>query len=285
MIKKLAAVLMLVLCFGSVVKAETKTEVAERIVKDSLGDEQLKPIIDSIVGREVYLNPSIQPLKQVIVDFYNEVFTSDEFVKAVVKINTDLYTLEELLSLEKMMALPIHKTHQKKLPEYLTKINQLSIQVMLANQLKFRELILEAQKKLPKAVTPEPAQPEFSLKSVAYTDQTACPNYPYETLVGTWGGEREDSKTGTVHTWKNTRYPNGKMLIEFTDVSKDGVVDRFSEEGLWSYSGCLYTSIIQKIDDRDVFYQEVYRVHEVNDSMMRYSSFRVGEEFTVKKLK
>lgn len=297
MIKKLVSIIAFSMCVGVFAKGETHSEVALRIVQDSLSEEQLRPIIDSMAAREIYVTPSLKPYKSVIIDFYTEMFSSDEFIKALAKINTEIFTLEELLDLEKMMALPIYKTHQEKLPEYLTKLSQLSIQAMLANQFKLQELLKEAQEKnqegTPNKVQKniledfftKPKQVDFPIDSAAYTDDTACSNAPSDTLVGTWAGEWVDEKTGDVNKWTTVRHKNGKMSIEFITVNTGGVIDRFTEEGLWSYSGCLYTAIIKKVAGRDDLFQEVYRVHEINDSMMRYSNFRVGKEFTVTKVK
>ncbi|RVU83538.1 hypothetical protein EOL70_15995 [Leucothrix sargassi] len=285
MIKKLTTIVLLTLCVSAFAKAETAADVAQRIVESNFSPEKLQPIVNSIFEREVYVRPGLKPYKSVFVDFYEEKLSSDEFKNAVAKINTDLFTLDELLALEKMMALPIFKKNEQVLPEYLNRISQLSIQVILANQFELQERLSEAQKNIPKEGLPKPVTPNFSVKSFAFTDESECPNKPAEAMVGTWVGEMEDKETGDLNKWTNIRKPNGEMLIEFETVKSNGVVDKFTEEGLWSYSGCLYTAVIKKIDGEEALFNEVYRVHELTDTKMRYSSYRVGREFTVTKVK
>ena len=285
MIKRWLAVGLLCVCFGSAAKAETESDVAMRLVKQQLSPDQLDPVIDVMVNREIYVSPELKPSAQIFKDFFTELMTSDEFVKALTKINTDLFTLQELQEIEKMTALPIYKVHQEKLPEYLSRMNDLSVQIMLANQMTLVERIKEAQKSLPKKALPELEKKEFPTTSQAYTDESACPNYPVDALVGKWAGERVDEETGDINKWTNTRKADGTMLIAFSTVNDKGVVDSFTEEGLWSYSGCLYTAIIKKLDGKTVLFDEIYRVHEVTDTMMRYSSFRADLEFTALKVR
>ncbi len=127
--------------------------------------------------------------------------------------------------------------------------------------------------------------PEFEMNSSAYEDGMECPNYPYSTLVGSWSGEKEFAETGETRKWTNTRYQNGKYHIEFITYLDGSIIDRSTEEGLWSYSSCLYSVIVNKVNSSPALYQEVYRIHEVTNSIMRYSNFRTGNEFTMIKNK
>ena len=126
-------------------------------------------------------------------------------------------------------------------------------------------------------------KPDFDMSSTAYEDEVACPDYSFKSLVGRWSGQKIFDETGELQEWVNTRFSNGHYRIEFV-FSQDGKITKeITEEGLWSYSGCLYTVIVKKINSNPVLYQEVYRVHEVTDLIMRYSNFRTGNEFTLKK--
>ncbi|TMP29249.1 hypothetical protein CWB99_02355 [Pseudoalteromonas rubra] len=124
---------------------------------------------------------------------------------------------------------------------------------------------------------------EFDMSSNAYQDEDTCPNIAYDALVGTWLGEKEIQETGTIRRWTNTRTADGHYNIKFTSYRDGEVVDERTESGLWSYSGCLYTVIVKKVDSDPVLYQEVYRVHEVTDSMMKYTNFRTANEFKLLK--
>ncbi len=126
---------------------------------------------------------------------------------------------------------------------------------------------------------------EFATDSDAYLDEEKCPNYPLKALVGKWYGETEIKGTGQLQKWVNTRSSDGKYRIEFSFYHNGMLVGKNTEEGLWSYSGCLYSIIVKKVDSKPVLYQEVYRLHEVTRSKMRYTNYRTGNTFTMKKVK
>ncbi len=125
-------------------------------------------------------------------------------------------------------------------------------------------------------------KPYFSLDSGAYRDNSVCPNYPSNHLVGTWEGKKEYPQTGKKQIWTTTRNANGTFRIDFEDRLEGKVAH--SESGLWSYSGCLYTTIIKTLNDQSVLFEEVYRVHHLNKKTMEYTNFRTGETFTVYKV-
>ena len=119
---------------------------------------------------------------------------------------------------------------------------------------------------------------EFKIDSLAYKDENKCSDYSSATLVGVWEGEKYYGNKNTTQKWTNVRKVDGTYRIDF-QMTTDGETSESSEEGYWSYSGCLYSVIVKKIDDENVLYEEVYRVHEITDSRMKYTNFRTGESF------
>ncbi|PHS70357.1 MAG: hypothetical protein COB23_04385 [Methylophaga sp.] len=122
---------------------------------------------------------------------------------------------------------------------------------------------------------------EFSLKSAAFQDESICPNYPFDHLVGYWKGSKTYPSEDETQQWLVDRRADGTYTIEFTFTYANGESYKSVEQGLWSYSGCLYSVIINNIDGSDVLYQEVYRVNSVDENKMKYTNYRTGTEFEV----
>lgn len=96
-------------------------------------------------------------------------------------------------------------------------------------------------------------------------------------------GVKEFERSGITQAWTSTRRSDGTFRIEF--ISENGLKnENSSEEGYWAYSGCLYSTIVRKVDDAEVLIQNVYRVHEITPNYIRYTSFRTGNEFEMQKV-
>ena len=107
-----------------------------------------------------------------------------------------------------------------------------------------------------------------------------CPNYNYETLVGNWYGEQLDSKNNAWQKWVVSRKDNGTYTIKFTTTFENNI-DVTTEEGLWSYSKCLYSVAVEKVNGKDVNYQEVYLVNDINTSYMDYTNYRTKNNWRI----
>lgn len=117
------------------------------------------------------------------------------------------------------------------------------------------------------------------LETRAYLDDSVCPNFPSERLVGTWKGKK-DLGNGESQEWIVERKADGTYDIRFKIETSFGITTS-EESGLWGFSNCLYTVVTKMVDGHSVIYQEAYRVHEVNDQEMVYTRFESGETYTV----
>lgn len=120
---------------------------------------------------------------------------------------------------------------------------------------------------------------EFSLSSEAYENATDCPSYPLEKLVGNWYGQKT-LDNGDLQKWKVTRSTDGTYQINFEISSSEGK-QSLIENGLWSYSGCLYSVIGNSFNGQRTLFQEVYRVQELTDDKFTYTNYRTGRTYTV----
>ncbi len=118
----------------------------------------------------------------------------------------------------------------------------------------------------------------------AYYDLSECPDVDSEALEGEWVGEKT-LKSGYWQRWELNRGSDGNYRIRFTYRELDGTETVSNEGGLWSYSHCLYTVVTKAVDGRPSFRHEVYRVHEISPERMRYTHFRTGNTFEVRRAK
>ncbi|WP_444925295.1 hypothetical protein ACJJI4_12070 [Microbulbifer sp. TRSA002] len=122
---------------------------------------------------------------------------------------------------------------------------------------------------------------EFPLNSVAFLNTDACPNSNPNDLVGKWEGKKELGN-GRHQIWSVDRASDGTFIIHAQFVDSTGEY-RVRESGLWSYSHCLYSTIINNIDGEPALYQEVYRVKKVTLDEMSYTNFRTGRSFNLER--
>ena len=125
-----------------------------------------------------------------------------------------------------------------------------------------------------------PAPKSETEKPPVVSGKEECPNYLYETLIGVWQGEQYVKSDDTWNRWVNSRNADGTYRIDFTITNEKKIITAY-EEGLWAYSRCLYSVIVQTVDGEPVVYQEVYRVNEINDSYMDYTNYRTGNNFRI----
>jgi len=119
---------------------------------------------------------------------------------------------------------------------------------------------------------------EFSLGSAAYRDDSACPDASTRDMAGTWRGETV-FPSGLVQRWTNTRAADGGYFAEFEFYEAGQLVETSAERGYWSFSGCLYSTLVREVDSYPALFQEVYRVHVLEDDYVRYSNYRTGSAF------
>ncbi|WP_299266935.1 hypothetical protein [uncultured Psychrosphaera sp.] len=122
-------------------------------------------------------------------------------------------------------------------------------------------------------------KPEFSLNSRAFQDASSCLTSGSKVLVGRWQGKKEFDD-GTMQTWVMLRKEDGTYESETIFFSEYGN-EKHRESGLWSYSDCLYTSVTHFVGEHPVIYQEVYRVHELDDAKFVYTNYRTGNTYTI----
>ncbi len=120
------------------------------------------------------------------------------------------------------------------------------------------------------------------MDSLATLDKLACPNYPYDILVGNWVGETQIDENGNQTKWVVQRNQDGTYKIDFEFITNNDT-SYSSEEGYWSYSGCLYSVIVNSVNGKKALYQEIYRVHEIKNYVMAYTNYRTGKNYTVTK--
>ena len=120
-------------------------------------------------------------------------------------------------------------------------------------------------------------------RNAARDDAEECPPHGPDILVGTWEGEKYFPNRGTTQIWRAERFADGTFVLEFFDEDSPGTVE-VTETGYWGYSRCLYTTIIRILNGNPVDFQEVYRVHHVDDSIMRYTNFRSGRTYELRRV-
>ena len=125
----------------------------------------------------------------------------------------------------------------------------------------------------------EGADEPLPLTPEAMKSDAECPNYGVDDLLGRWRGSKslDDDRH---QNWTVERRSDGTTTIEF-EINGPNGIETFIETGLWAYSGCLYTVVIQSIDERPVLYQEVYLLQELDEHTMVYTNFRTGNTFSV----
>ena len=114
--------------------------------------------------------------------------------------------------------------------------------------------------------------PLLFLSSIVFAS-TSCPDYEYETLVGSWYGEQYVNDIEKMQKWVMNRNSDGTYDAQF-EFYEDGKKVIATERGLWSYSRCLYSVIVEEVDGLPALNQEVYRVNEINSSFMEYTNYR-----------
>lgn len=131
----------------------------------------------------------------------------------------------------------------------------------------------------PDAAVPSAGPPP---SNAARDDTTDCPEHGPEVLLGTWAGEKYFPAREHTQIWRAERFSDGTFVLEFMDASTPDTVES-TETGYWSYSRCIYTTVIRTLNDKPVHFQEVYRVHHVDDRLMRYTNYRSGNTYELRR--
>jgi len=101
-------------------------------------------------------------------------------------------------------------------------------------------------------------------------------------LTGCWQGD-QNVLSGDHQKWVRCLNENGQYRIDFTTIFGSGTTNSY-QEGRWSYSNGIYTTIIFILDGEnenplDKINQGVYIVKSVTDEKMEYISLRTGNDY------
>lgn len=122
------------------------------------------------------------------------------------------------------------------------------------------------------------------LRNAAQADDSDCPAHGPEILIGAWQGEKYFPNEQRTQVWYAERYSDGTFEIKFMESDSPESV-KAVETGYWGYSRCIYTTIIQTVNGSPVHFQEAYRVHHVDDRIMRYSNYRSGRTYELQRIR